>query len=190
MIRPDALESVLAALGGALAERGFAFEIAIIGGSDMLLQGFIKRPTKDVDVVAVVIDGDLRSPKPLPAELVTAARDVGRAYGLGDGWLNAGPSDLFDFGLPDGFFGRCETHTYRGLTVHAAGRYDLIALKLFASTDVLRMDIDDLRAMSPTPDELLEVAVWVLAHKLRRFRFDVVFLLEQLGVDDAEHRVP
>jgi len=162
MIDLDSIETVLAALGGTLTERGFAFELAIIGGSSLLLQGFIQRSTRDVDVVAIVVDGELRNAKPLPDDLLTAARDVGRAYGLGDGWLNAGPADVLELDLPIGFLGRCETRRYGGLTVHIAGRRDLIGLKLYAATDVKRVqDLGDLLAMGSTPEELIEIVPWV-----------------------------
>ncbi len=189
MIERKSLESALAALGATLSERGFPVEIVVIGGSGLLLQGFIQRSTRDVDVVAIVMDGRLATPTPLPEPLMEAARDVGRTYGLGDGWLNAGPALLYEFGLPDGLLDRCTTRTFDALTVHIAGRLDLIALKLYASTTVTRHDMDDLRSIRPSHRELLEVVPWVLAHEARRFRSELASLLEVLGIRDADSRI-
>lgn len=191
MIRRDVLDDVLAALGGVLTERGLAYEIAVVGGSALLLQGLISRPTRDMDVVAILLEGQLRDPRPLPGDLLAAAQDVARAYGLDEAWLNPHAADLlFEYGLPDGFLTRCEVRRDGGLTVHIATRLDQIAFKLFASLDLYRTrDVDDLRAMQPSQEELIDVAPWVLAHQLRRFRSDLVFRLETLGVKDAEHKV-
>jgi hypothetical protein len=44
--------------------------------------------------------------------------------------------------------------------------------------------------LSPSPEELIDAAVWVQVHQAKRFRSDLVFRLSTLGVKDAEHRIP
>jgi hypothetical protein len=72
---------------------------------------------------------------PLPPDLVAAAAEIGALFGLPDAWLNPGPTDLLDDGLPDGYEQRLETQMFDALTVHVPGRVDLIALKLLAASD-------------------------------------------------------
>jgi len=101
MFEPESLESALEALGALLADRGFAHELVAIGGGSLLLLRLIDRPTKDLDLVAVVIDGAYVSADPLPDSLVEAARDVAQLFGLPADWLNAGPTAQLKAGLQD-----------------------------------------------------------------------------------------
>lgn len=190
MIARESLDRVLNALGATLAERGLSYEILVVGGSGLLLLGSISRTTKDVDVVAIRLEGDFREVSSLPEPLRDAAAATARAFGLSDDWLNIGPADLMFFGLPEGYRDRLQVSTYGGLTVHAAGRVDQIALKLYAATDATRLrDLDDLRAIKPSESELVAAAEWVMAHRLLRLRYDVVYLLRELGVDDADAKL-
>jgi hypothetical protein len=190
MIARDSLTAVLSALGATLAERGLTYEILVVGGSGLLLLGSIARSTKDVDVVAIRHEGEFREASSLPEPLREAAAATARAFGLSDDWLNTGPADLMFFGLPEGYRDRLQVSTYGGLIVYAAGRLDQIALKLYAATDATRLrDLDDLRAIKPSEPELIEAAAWVMAHRLRRFRYDVAYLLGELGVEDADGKL-
>jgi hypothetical protein len=159
----DALERALDLLGRLLEDRGFGCEIVVIGGGALLLLGIIYRPTKDLDVLAVLRDGEYTTAQPLPKELETAARDVAAAVGLAPNWLNGGPTAQLQTGLPEGFHTRVETRVYRTLVVHIAGRLDLIYLKLFAVVDHggIGKHTDDLRRLAPTRQELLDAAAWV-----------------------------
>src|SRR5688572_19445921 len=125
------LEEALVTLGELLADRGESAELVAIGGGSLLLLKLIDRPTKDLDLVAVVREGRLIRAEPLPAFLVLAIRDVAAATGLADNWLNAGPASLLDFGLPNGFETRLETRQFGSLTLHLAGRFDQICFKLY-----------------------------------------------------------
>src|SRR6266487_4017153 len=108
MLDPTALERALEAVGAVLAARGLNFEIVSIGGSSLLLLGLTVRATRDLDVVALVRNGQYLPAEPLPPALVEAARDVGDALRLGERWLNAGPAELLDHGLPEVFADRAE----------------------------------------------------------------------------------
>lgn len=100
-----------------------------------MLLGLIVRPTRDLDVVALAHGGQYVKANPLPLTLREASRDVGETFGLGPEWLNAGPTDLMDFGLPAGFRQRVTIRRYGGLTLHLAGRFDQICFKLYATVD-------------------------------------------------------
>jgi len=160
------LDRALETLGAVLEEREHSFELVAVGGSSLLLLGIIRRPTKDLDVVALVQDGLYVKARPLPEDLVAATRDVGLALGLDERWLNAGPTDLLDFGLPEGFEDRVNTRRYGGLTLHLAGRKDQIFFKLYATADqgLDSKHAADLGELRPTSDELLAAARWTRTH--------------------------
>lgn len=162
----EQLERALAALGEVLAHRGANFHLAVVGGTGLLMLGAVVRTTTDVDIVARIEGDTLRSAQPLPPALEDAARDVARALKLGPRWLNAGPTALLDFGLPDGFVGRCHVFDYGGLVAHVADRYDQIHFKLYAAVDngPRSKHMSDLRALSPTRAELLDAARWTRTH--------------------------
>ena len=97
----------------------------VIGGSGLLALGLTSRPTRDVDVVALLADQMLAAPHPLPPALIEARDQVARDFNLPEDWLNAAPADLLDFGLPEGFVGRLERRDYGdALTVLLASRFD------------------------------------------------------------------
>ncbi|MEO8745815.1 MAG: DUF6036 family nucleotidyltransferase [Candidatus Dormiibacterota bacterium] len=192
MISSASLEAVLSALGATLAERGLAYEVVVVGGSALLLLGLTARPTRDVDVVAIRLDGDFRKPGPLPQMLLEAAADAARTFGLREDWLNAGPADLMDFGLPEGFADRLQAKTYGGLIVQVIGRADQIALKLYAAADHGRdsRHAQDLRSIEPTEWELLESGRWAMTHDPSPgFRSELVAVLSHMGIKDADRKL-
>jgi hypothetical protein len=156
------LEEAVATLGDVLTDRGEAAELVAIGGGSLLLLKLIDRPTKDLDLVAVVRKGQLIRAEPLPAFLLSAVRDVAAAMNLAENWLNAGPADLLDWGLPSGFETRLETRHFGSLTLHLAGRFDQICFKLYASVDQgpETKHVPDLMRLAPMPAELARAAAW------------------------------
>ena len=70
------LDDALDTLGALLARRGMSYELAVVGGSSLLLLGLSNRVTQDLDAVALVQGGAYVPADPLPAGLVTATRDV------------------------------------------------------------------------------------------------------------------
>ncbi len=154
-------------LGELLADRDAVHDLAVVGGGALLLTGHIDRPTKDLDVVARIVDGGWTLAEPMPSDLDEAVRDVASALDLAPDWLNPGPTSLFDAGLPDGFASRAEVRRYGSLTVRLAARVDQIALKLYAAADDWPMKgkhLQDLQALHPTATELLDAAGWCTTH--------------------------
>ena len=160
------IEKALATLGAVLKSRGFRYELVIVGGSALMMLGVISRPTKDIDVVALVQEGHYVGANPLPEPLETAARDVGRAIGLAVDWINPGPTELIRFGMPGGFETRLVTRQYEGLTLHLIGRLDQICLKFYAAVDQgpRSKHMDDLRRLAPAREELLQAVSWAEGH--------------------------
>lgn len=104
-------------------------------GSSLMLLGLIDRPTRDLDVIALIGDGRYVKANTLPRPLTQAVAEVGEVFQLGPAWNNAGPADLLDFGLPPGFADRTEIRRYESLTLHIASRVDQVAFKLYATAD-------------------------------------------------------
>ncbi len=151
---PDAL---FFALGEQLAAARERYELVVIGGSGLLTLGLIERSTRDVDIVALRSGGRLERAEPMPAAL-----RIARDFSLLNSWLNAGPTDLLDFGLADGLIERLERRDYGGgLSIYLASRYDQIQFKLYVLVERgPGKHEQDLRALAPTDAELLAAARW------------------------------
>jgi uncharacterized nucleotidyltransferase DUF6036 len=188
-ITGDTIDVLLGALGDQLQSLGSPLEIVVIGGSALTALGFVRRTTRDVDLLAIAKNGELHLAEPLPDALLTARRRVARDFGLDDNWLNAGPTDLLKWGLPEGFMTRVVTRQYgTALAVHFAGRVDQIHFKLFAMVDQGGGRHEtDLRALEPTAEELMSAARWSITQDPSPgYKAVLADALRYLGVDDAD----
>jgi len=184
-----AAEQLLNALGEQLAAHGESYTLAVVGGSALLALGLISRATRDVDVLAIVDGSELVSAQPLPAALLAAAHTVARDFGLANDWLNPGPTSLLDLGLPEGFYERAQHRGYGdGLEVLFASRVDQIHLKLYATVDQgAGKHFDDLKALQPTKQELIDAARWSRTHDPSEgYRSVLARVLAHFGVDDGQ----
>lgn len=157
-IAPERLDEILTALAEQLRDLGRHVEPVVIGGAALLAVGLVARATKDVDVVALAEGGSLKSADPLPEPLLEARKRVAsRRYGP-------------------------------ALTVHFAGRLDQIHFKLYAMVDQGGGRHEaDLRALSPSREELIESASWTETHDPSPgFREMLEQALTKLGVDDVD----
>lgn len=139
--------------------------LVVCGGSALLALGLVQRTTKDVDVLASVDpQAGLVDPRPLSTTLSRVVDEVGSALELPPGWLNPGPADQVLAGLPEGFVSRLIRRDYGPkLIIYYTDRYDLIHLKLFAVIDQgPGRHVADLQKLSPTEDEMLAAARWVI----------------------------
>ena len=187
-ISPDALSPIFSALGEQLASRGEAVHLVVIGGSALLAMGLGDRPTRDVDVVAFVRDGELVSAAPFPEALQEAANRVADDFGLTRTWLNTDRRACSTSGSPDGFEGRMTAADYGpGLRVSFASRLDQIHLKLYAFADRQEpRDESDLRRLAPTAHELTAAARWARTQNAPGpFDDEVAEALRAFGVRDV-----
>jgi hypothetical protein len=187
-ITNETLDVLLGALGEQLTARGAPLEIVVIGGSALTALGFVRRATRDVDLLAIADKGELRLAEPLPAALLSARAAVARDFALDDAWLNSGPTELLKWGLPDGLMSRVVTRRYGAdLTVYFAGRLDQVHFKLFAMVDQGGGRHEaDLRALEPTPAELVAAARWsVTQDPSPGYQSVLIEALRYLGVDDV-----
>lgn len=193
LLNRKSLREALELIGAYLEDRGESLEVVGIGGSALLLLGMIERPTQDLDLIAEVVDGVYVKLEELPPVLAESRDAVAAHLGLDPDWLNNAPSDVMDHGLPDGFARRSIIEKYGSLTLHLAGRFDQICLKLHAAAD--RGDPEgkhahDLRALSPTGDELVQAARWAQTHDPSEgFRSVLALVLTDFGVENAETRL-
>ena len=190
LINRERLQEALELAGSYLEDRGNAIEVVGIGGSALLLLGIIDRPTQDLNLIAVLEAGTFRKLDALPPVLVETRDAVAAHLGLAPDWINTGPSDVMDHGLPGGFTSRCIKHIYGSLTLYIPGRVDQICFKLHAAVD--RGDprgkhANDLKALTPNREELVAAARWVQTHDPSAgFRSVLILVLSDLGVYDAD----
>lgn len=187
-LQPETIAALLAALGERLELARTRVELVVIGGSALTILGFVERPTRDVDVVALLDGGELRSAKPLPPAVIEARDAVAADFGVGEGWLNAGPGDLLQWGLPDGFVVRLTRQDFGPcLAIHLASRVDQIHFKLYALVDQgAGRHEEDLRALEPTADELRTAAKWTITQDPSDgFRQELLGALRYLGLADV-----
>ena len=163
--------------------------MVVIGGSALLALGLVSRATRDVDVVGLRSSTGIDPARPMPAQLEEAATRVARDIGLPSDWLNAGPTELLDLGMPEGFEERLHREDVGpALTLFYADRYDQIHFKLYAMVDQAGGRHEaDLRALEPTPRELIAAARWTRSHDPSPgFREQLLLALHVLGVSDAD----
>lgn len=162
--------AALRALGEILASQGEHAAVVVVGGTALIVQGFVTRTTRDVDVIAISSDPTNRDrkaiepPEPLPESLLQAISRVARDYNLPDDWMNTTAGLLWKTGLPPRFEERIHWEQYDGLWLGLADRYDLIFLKLYAAADSegpSSVHYQDLMALQPTNEELDAAAQWV-----------------------------
>lgn len=183
------LDDALGTLGALLAQRGLSYELAVVGGSSLLLLGLSTRVTQDLDAVALVDGGTYAPADPLPTGLVEATRDVAAVFGLPETWINPGPSDLLMLGLPAGFAERSELRHYGALTLHVASRLDPVHLKLYAAVDQgpRSKHVTDLLGLEPSRAELLQAARWARSHDPSPgFQSLLLDALRFFGVESAD----
>jgi hypothetical protein len=174
-----------------------AVRLVVCGGSAMIATGLRQRTTHDTDVVALMnAAGELVSPAPLPPFLLEAAIQVARDLGLGENWLNNGPSlddgGLFQMGLPAGIRDRLIEQIFGlRLTVYFIGRLDQIHFKLFAAADQSDpTHLADLNALNPTGQELEAAARWAMTHDVSEgFRWVLQELLKEMGYESAAKNI-
>lgn len=150
----------LAALDARLRATGAGrIRIVLVGASAGILTGQLPRgrTTVDCDVLSV-------APAEAEAALLRAADAVAEELGLPPSWFNT-DVQLLRHALPDGWEARCTVvHPGDALEVRAIGRIDLLCMKVYAGR---AQDLEDLRSMSPTRDELRFASSYVETRRTR-----------------------
>ena len=166
-------------------------ELVVCGGSALIAQHLVSRTTQDVDVVAMMAEGNLVSAEPLPEYLLKSSERVAEMMGLPDDWLNNGPASQFTMGLPPGFAERLSrVQVGARLIVYYISREDQIYFKTFASVDRGGYHISDLKALSPTDEEIRNAALWCMEQDVSEgFRFVMREMLIQTGWENVSREL-
>lgn len=166
--REEDWEKALALLGELLESRQVApSHLVVCGGAALRAEAIVLRVTKDVDVLAMrgEIDGEISPAWPLPEALKEAVAEVAEELGLPENWLNASTSLLVGplEQLPEQVWSDLRETSYGSrLRVSYVGRSGQIPLKLSAAIGRrASRDVDDLRALSPTVEELRRATAWL-----------------------------
>jgi hypothetical protein len=164
------------------ALKGEPLEVSICKGAALNLLGYVRRVTKDIDLV---------SPEVLPPKFNEAVKITADYFGLKPDWINQGPIDLLRMGLPEGYHSRCKQLDFHSnLVFFIASRFDQIHFKLYASVDRGGYHLQDLKALSPTDEELITAARWCLTHDVSEpFKEIMQDFLEKNGWKHVAHRV-
>ncbi|EAU43222.1 hypothetical protein FP2506_10271 [Fulvimarina pelagi HTCC2506] len=157
MLDRGRLVEALTLLGADLSRRGLLVELAVYGGSALILQFDWRRMTQDVDALVRAGHGE--------GKLASSVAAVAQEMGLQPDWLNDAvgmftpleePDDLFEFS------GNYPIGEQPGLRVLVAKPRYMLAMKLAAlkSLDRGERDLDDARELAlhldiRTEDELL-----------------------------------
>ncbi len=149
-LQANQLEQALRSTGSQLSRDGLTdvVRLYVIGGSAGLLSGLLPshRTTGDVDVGTV-------DPQEHWGRVCDAAREVAKKMSLPGQWLND-RCQMYGWCLPLGWRERCEPmNRYGPLEVFAIERRDFIAAKVI-SAPKRPQDLEDLRDLSPTAEEL------------------------------------
>jgi hypothetical protein len=195
----EVVERVLRALAERLdLAKAPPIELAVCGGAALLVRGLMTRGvTKDVDTFALVRRRGRRKilvkPAPLPDYLLREAAVVAKDFALPPDWLNSGPADLLDLGLPRGLAGRLRAVRYgRRLAIHYLARRDQIHFKLYAAADGAPggRHVADLLALKPKARELEAAARWAMTHDPSAgFRTMLQGCLRHIGHEEVAGRI-
>lgn len=196
--RKDEINRALTFLGRQMA-LGYSEEVTLLccGGAALCMLEILQRTTKDIDALALVVDGSrLRRVEEFSPEMEKAVSQTARALGLADDWLNGAASVVLDRGLPEGTLQRSAPHARAYgpcLTVQFVDRIDLVALKLYAAMDPTkgRRHETDLVEIQPTEAELHHALKWMLGWKSNaKFKERLAFLVHGLGHPSLAAQIP
>ena len=81
-ITVEMIDLLLGALTDQLQVLGSRVEIVVIGGSALTALGLVRRATRDVDLLAIADNGELRLAEPLPEALLAARAAVAADFKL------------------------------------------------------------------------------------------------------------
>ncbi len=184
--------SFLGALGEQLAySAGGPYGLAVCGGSALNVLGLITRTTRDIDVFALVDQGQLVPCPAMPADLAQAASRVAMDFSLPPDWINVQAAVLQPERLPKGLTSRWVRRDYgTRLAVYYIGRVDQIHFKLHAAADRgdrTTVHFADLQRLNPSPDEIRMAARWACETQDPSDGFRIVLreCIDALGFKDV-----
>ena len=125
-----------------LAEFGVTGRIILAGSAAAILGKWVSRPTEDVDVIAS---------EPKLSQIANVIQQVAEELGLPQDWLNDAAIAWRDYLQPDFLDRAARIERFHDLEIWRVSREDFVLLKLIG---LRPQDLDDLRELQPTPEEL------------------------------------
>jgi Nucleotidyltransferase of unknown function (DUF6036) len=170
--------------------------IFICGGSAMIIENYIDRATKDIDILAIETKNSkekiIKSADPLPEDFLKMAKETANDLGLPETWINSGPASLKPQDFPEGCANRAHKHILsKTLTVYFLDRTDLIYLKVYAAADTgPGKHTNDLLSLKPTNEEIEKAAQWTLKQDVsEHFKFILKDMLKKLGYEQVSEKI-
>jgi len=159
---------------------GDSFELVVVGGAAMALEGF-KDQTMDIDVIR---------PEVLPEPIINGVANIGKIRRIGSEWINSNVANMLlktkgSAVLPEYFNEISRTiEVGKNLKISLIGRQALISLKLYAATPSYRKHTADINRLAPNTAEVTDAVRFVLSFDGTDVRKDDLRLvLKDLGFD-------
>ncbi|MBN1831250.1 MAG: hypothetical protein JW896_03990 [Deltaproteobacteria bacterium] len=167
---------------------GDHFELVVVGGAAMALEGF-KDQTTDIDIIR---------PEVLPEPIVDGVAHIGRIRRLSSRWLNSDVANMLSktkrsMSLPEYFNEISRTiEVGENLKISLIGRQALLSLKLHAAIPSYRKHTDDIKRLGPNSAEITEAVRFVLSFDSTEVRKDdlrVILKDLRFDFDNIYHRI-
>ena len=162
---------------------GDHFELIVVGGAVMALNGF-KEQTTDIDILR---------PELLPDSILNGIAHIARVKRLGPEWINTNVANMLlkvkgSIELPQYFNEISRTiEVADNLKIGLVCRQALISLKMYAATPSYRKHTDDIRNLRPNKEEISEAVRFVLSIDSADIRKDDLrAILKDIGYDFGE----
>lgn len=191
-ITPANLDSILSLLNDrlSLVSPHMTWKLVVCGGTALNALHFISRTTKDVDVIGILSDNQITYAN-FDSRFLEQVALCAATFDLPSNWLNTGPESFIKSGFPSGFIKRLTWKRY-GEQLHLGyiSRIDQIFFKLYACVDRGGYHVDDLFALNPTSDELLNAAMWTCKQDPSEgFHTLLISMLNQLEFEDVANKI-
>jgi hypothetical protein len=191
-INRNNLETILGLLNDRLAivfpEK--KWNLVVCGGTALNALNLVSRTTKDIDVIGILSDNRITYANfdALFLEQIALCASV---FDLPPNWLNTGPELYIKSGFPEGLIMRLTWKSYgESLNIGYIGRIDQVYFKLYASVDRGGYHVDDLLALEPSEQELVNAGKWACEQDPSEgFKTLLHSMLKQLGFENVARKI-
>ncbi len=197
-ISAENLDEILSRLNRKMVyAEGKPLNVAVCGGSALIAVALVARPTKDVDVVALLrvnqANVEILEVKSLPTDVERLAAEIGTELGIREDWFNFNASPLIAFGFPPNMTSRLIKKSYGiCLTVYFISRFDQVHFKIYAAMDPKdgTRHLSDLLDLKPKEHEVRAAVSWLLGRKASaEFKAALCQVLERIGYERIAEQI-
>lgn len=171
--------------------------VAVCGGTALIVVGRVARATQDVDIVALLrvnrASVEVLEDKRLPADVEQLVAEIGIELDIRKDWLNFDASPLIAFGFPPNMTSRLIKKSYGlCLTVYFISRFDQVHFKIYAAMDPKdgTRHLSDLLDLKPEENEVRAAISWLLAREASpEFKAALCQVLERIGYERIAEQI-